>query len=112
MTFRQNGLLTNESIRAFRADFRRLANARKLTAQHMALHAIIMGKPLNRAFSPITNAKKLANGQRPWDGAASALAGLVYRPDATAIATFDTDTLEQARAIARLAMPAIAKMEA
>jgi hypothetical protein len=112
MTVHQDGLLANESLRAFRAAFRSLARARKLTAQHMALHAIIMGKPLNRTFSPITNATKLANGQNPWDGAASAVAGLVHGPDATARAAFDAATLEQARALAKLAMPAIAKMEA
>ncbi|MEX3984113.1 hypothetical protein AB4Y45_34735 [Paraburkholderia sp. EG287A] len=112
MTFQQDGLLTIESLRAFRAAFRRLANARKLTAQHMALHAIIMGKPLNRAFSPITNATKLANGRNPWDGAASAIAGLAHSPDAACVAAFEADTLELARALARQALPAIMKMEA
>lgn len=75
------GLLTNPSTRqAFRAEFKALAHRRELNACHMALFALALGKPLGRTFSPITNATKLANGQRAWDGALRAIHGLPRHP--------------------------------
>ena len=95
------GLLTTEESRyAFRAAFRQLARARNLTAQHMALHAILMGKPLNRTFSPITNATKLANGQKPWLNALAAIYSLA-RPDAACVLLCSAQTLERAQDIAK-----------
>jgi hypothetical protein len=95
------GLLTTEESRyAFRAAFLQLARARKLTAQHMALHAILMGKPLSRTFSPITNATKLANGQKPWLNALAAIHSLA-RPDAACVLLCGAKTLERAQAIAK-----------
>jgi hypothetical protein len=101
ITSRTTGLLTEEAFFAFRHAFRQLAHARKLTAQHMALHAILTGKPLGKAFSPITNANKLANGHAPWRNALDAIHQLARRPDASCILLCDAATLEKAQDIAR-----------
>jgi len=83
MTRFTSGLLTTkDSHLAFRAAFRRLARARKLSAQHMALHAIVTGKPLGKAFSPVTNPIKLANGQHAWASALAAIRVVSRYPDA------------------------------
>jgi hypothetical protein len=39
----------------------------------MATRALLLGRPLERAFSPITSPVKLANGQRPWGALQDAL---------------------------------------
>lgn len=57
---------------AFRAAWKILADKRALTPAHMALYALLMGRPVSRAFSPITNPVKLQNGQLPWAAARSA----------------------------------------
>jgi hypothetical protein len=85
-----SGLLTSkESYQAFRAAFRTLANARKLTPQHMALFALVTGRPLGKAFSPVTNRNKLANGQLPWASACKAMREASNWPDNAAQAVFD-----------------------
>ena len=62
------GLLTTKEFNlAFRATFRKLAREKKLTAELMALYAMVTGKPMGAVFSPVTNATKLANGQGAWD---------------------------------------------
>lgn len=38
------------------------------TATQMAIYAFLRGADINKAFTPISNANKLANGYRPWDG--------------------------------------------
>lgn len=78
-------LTTKESNLAFRAAFRELAHARKLSAQHMALFAIVTGKPLGHAFSPVTNSRKLANGQAAWGGALTAVHCATRYPDPDAL---------------------------
>ena len=68
------GLLSSPSSRkAFRAHFKLLAHCRGLTASHMAVYALALGKPLGTTFSPIQNIVKLANGQRAWGGALDAI---------------------------------------
>jgi hypothetical protein len=101
ITSRTTGLLTEQAFFDFRSAFRQLAHARKLTAQHMALHAILTGKPLGKAFSPITNTTKLANGQAPWGNALAAIHSLARRPDVSCTLLCDAETLEKAQAIAR-----------
>ncbi|MBK3779828.1 hypothetical protein G3A43_06145 [Paraburkholderia aspalathi] len=103
MTYRNTtGLLTTgTSHYAFRAAFRRLAHARKLNAQHMALHAILMGKPLGLAFSPISNTTKLANGQSPWMNALAAIHSLATRPDASCLLLCGEAVLAKAQDSAR-----------
>lgn len=62
------GLLTTKEFNlAFRAAFRKLAREKKLTAELMALYAMVTGKPMGAVFSPVTNETKLANGQSAWD---------------------------------------------
>lgn len=112
MTTETLGLFADKTSRStFRENFRQLARARKLNAQHMALFAILMGKQLDRTFSPITNTNKLANGLTPWDGAASALASLAFAPDAACAQLCDAETLAHARSLAKLGLPALLKRE-
>ncbi|MDN8078502.1 hypothetical protein QZN30_03715 [Burkholderia multivorans] len=112
MTTATLGLFADKTARStFRENFRQLARARKLTAQHMALYAILMGKKLDRTFSPITNTTKLANGLMPWDGAASALASLAFAPDAASSLLCDAEKFAHARSLAKLGMPALLKQE-
>lgn len=65
--------LDSVSRAAFLSNFRSLAQKRALTPAHMALRAVALGQPLNRAFTPVTNRIKLGAGQRPWGGLARAL---------------------------------------
>lgn len=67
-----------EAYRDFTAAFKALAHAKALTATHLALRALVLNKPLGAAFTPITNATKLANGQTRWQGAQQALASLKH----------------------------------
>lgn len=57
---------------AFRAAWKVLSDQRALSSAHMALYALLMGRPVGRAFSPITNSSKINNGQAPWAAAMSA----------------------------------------
>lgn len=88
MTTRTNtGLLaTKESNLAFRAAFRKLAREKKLTAELMALYAMVTGKPMGAVFSPITNAVKLANGQDAWLTALHAAWSVIQYPSPDALA--------------------------
>lgn len=78
-----SGLLsTAQRHHDFIVAFRKLAHARMLTPQHLALRALVLGKPLGRAFSPVTNTVKLANGQEAWREALTAARTSVCWPDA------------------------------
>lgn len=73
-----------EAVQAFRRQWATLArnpDTRKLlTATAHALRASLLGKPLERQFSPVTNPVKLANGMSPWLSLEKSLQGLrVYR---------------------------------
>ncbi len=46
------------------------------SARDLAVYCLLLGKPLSRAFTPITNDVKLANGQRPWASLMDTLASL------------------------------------
>lgn len=67
-----------EDYQAFRAKWRAYANEKpaSLTAEDMALFAAAMGRPLGKAFSPITNTTKLSHGHRPWAGALEAIGNM------------------------------------
>lgn len=56
-------IISKEEFLAFSAAWRALAAARKTTASDQLLHAILNGKNPLRAFAPVTNSTKLANGQ-------------------------------------------------
>lgn len=73
---------SHAEYKAYQARFKALAHSRKLTAADMLLHAILMGKDPKCGFTPITNAKKLANG---------AQADLAYMLARHALMAFDTD---------------------
>ena len=55
-------LIFNAERVAFILAFKRLANAKQLTAADIILRAKLLGKDLHAGFTLITNAKKLANG--------------------------------------------------
>lgn len=54
---------SKEEYLAFRAEWKAAARAKTLTAADMAAYALLRGKDLRQAFTPITNPTKLANGQ-------------------------------------------------
>lgn len=49
------------------------------SARDLAVYCLLLGKPLSRSFSPVTNTVKLDNGQQPW----GALLETLRRLDAT-----------------------------
>lgn len=57
-----------EEYLALRATWKALAQAKTLSASDMAAYALLRGKDLRKAFSPITNPNKLANGQAAGQG--------------------------------------------
>ena len=67
------GLLDRETYLAFRREFRQSAQLKFLPPGLMALRALLLGRPLKKAFSPIRNPRKLANGQAMWGGLERAL---------------------------------------
>jgi hypothetical protein len=67
---------TDEQYQHFIQTWKKLAKAKTLTAAHLALHALVLNKPLWFAFSPITNVNKLANGAYAWDSVTCAMCGL------------------------------------
>lgn len=72
-TIEAQGLLkTREDRFAFKQEMKARANARALTAYDMAVHAILLGKPHPVPFTPVSNARKLANGHFKWQGALAA----------------------------------------
>lgn len=86
-------LATAQHHHDFIAAFRKLAHARMLTPQHLALRALVLGKPLGRAFSPVTNPIKLAHGQVAWREALTAARTSVCWPDAGSRALLDAAAL-------------------
>jgi hypothetical protein len=76
---------SREEYQAFVATFKSLAARRELTPEVLALRALVLGKPLGRAFSPVTNETKLANGHARWAGAMSALSLLRYSRGRTSL---------------------------
>ena len=62
--------------KAFVAKPRLAFESRGPSTRDIAVYSLLMGKPLNRAFSPVTNVVKLANGQRPFGALLSALLAL------------------------------------
>lgn len=73
---------SHAEYKAYKARFKALAHSRKLAAADMLLHAILLGKDPKCGFTPITNAKKLANG---------AQADLAFIRARHALMAFDTD---------------------
>lgn len=53
-----------EERAAFVLKFKALTHAKSLTASHMLLYCLLMGKDAGKAFTPITNSVKLANGAK------------------------------------------------
>ena len=79
--FSHPGLFQNlEDLRAFRAEWKTLADKKELTSVHMAAHALLMGRPLEASFAPVTNQVKLANGHAPLASLKAALWSLKVRP--------------------------------
>lgn len=76
---------SREEYLAFVATFKSLAARRALTPEALALRALVLGKPLGRTFSPVTNDTKLANGHARWAGAMSALSLLRYNRGCAAL---------------------------
>lgn len=72
-----NSSLSREQFLEFRAAYRALANDRQLTARDIMLYNMIRGLPLNRGFTNITNANRLANGANPEYGFKSAKSTLI-----------------------------------
>lgn len=72
MTVRTS-VLDKDTSRSFAAAWRAQAQLRKHTAGDHLLHALLLGKDPMRAFTPVTNAVKLNNGQAPFGGLQLAL---------------------------------------
>lgn len=62
--------LSTEERKALRQNWARLHKT--WTASDYILRAFLLGTPLSKHFSPITNGNKLANGYEPFSGAYSA----------------------------------------
>lgn len=56
-------ILRKEETASLRAAWRALAHSGKATAGDHLLYAVLSGRDPLRAFAPVTNATKLANGQ-------------------------------------------------
>lgn len=69
---------SESEYRAFMLAWKIAANTRALSPQKMAMYAILIGRPLGRAFSPISNHQKLSGGHRPWGSALSAIRSLSF----------------------------------
>ena len=69
-------LIFNAERVAFILAFKRLANAKQLTAADILLRAKLLGKDPRTGFTSITNDKKLANGAQADLGYARAIAAL------------------------------------
>jgi len=69
---------------AWKAYVRRLAESARAkpgtpsgpSARDLVVYCLLLGRPLHRAFTPVTNPVKLANGQRPYEGLMHALASV------------------------------------
>ena len=74
------GLLPDPADRlAFRLGWNAYVHAHPTTAptaQDIACRCLLLGHSLPRAFPPVTNATKLANGRRPYDTAGRTLRAL------------------------------------
>lgn len=46
------------------------------SARDLAVYCLLLGRPLHRSFTPVTNSVKLANGQRPYDTLTQVLANI------------------------------------
>lgn len=67
--------LTDRADRiALRKAWKQIANQRQATAAQHAIFTVLSGRSLDRAFTPITNPVKLANGMTPSQGREQALA--------------------------------------
>lgn len=51
------------------------------SARDLAVFCMLLGIPLYRAFTPVTNTVKLANGRTPFDGLREAVRGLSRRTE-------------------------------
>lgn len=51
------------------------------SARDLAVFCMLLGIPLHRAFTPVTNTVKLANGRTPFDGLMEAVRGLSRRTE-------------------------------
>jgi hypothetical protein len=79
--FSHPGLFQNlDDLRAFRAEWKALADKKELTSVHMAAYALLMGRSLEAAFAPVTNPVKLANGHAPHASLKGALRSLKVSP--------------------------------
>ena len=95
--------------REFIAAFKARAHGRALTPALMAARALLLGRPVERGFTPISNPVKLANGRRPFDSLETALA-LLARPHGVRAVTagfamLHADELERLREAALAARP-------
>ncbi len=71
-------MLDREQFTKYHAAFKNLAATRQLTPADMMMHNIIRGLPIDRGFSPITNARKLGSGSHPMIGLKQASSHLRY----------------------------------
>lgn len=65
-------ILSKDQFLTFQTAFKRLAQAKEVTASDMMLYNIVRGKPINNGFTPITNTTKLFNGMYPNMGCSQA----------------------------------------
>jgi plasmid stability protein len=95
--------LTREQLLEFVQAWRELSRTRSLTSKHAALRSIVMGHPLSRSFTPISNQRKLANGCMPWQGALEAVRALRHPRSFPCefSAILGADNVEKISAVAR-----------
>lgn len=70
--------ITREQFVSFRTAFRARSNSKDATPADHVLNNIICSAPITRGFSPITNQRKLNNGQLPEAGVKAALTDLKW----------------------------------
>lgn len=58
-------ILSKDQFIVFQTAFKRLAQAKEITAEDMVLYNILRNKPIDHGFTPITNKTKLFNGMQP-----------------------------------------------
>jgi hypothetical protein len=69
-------VLDKDAANTFRAAWRKHSLSGNATASDNLLHAVLLGKDPLRAFTPVTNKVKLANGHARWAGLSNAFYGL------------------------------------
>lgn len=118
MNTTQTFVLNKDTADTFRSAWSKFAQRGEATASHHLLQALLLGKDPLRAFTPVTNTVKRANGHDKWAGLNQAAYGLrrsamqaqVTQIDPTLI--LDDVAINRAEAASQAMFAALRKAEA